>query len=79
MESHSEANVANDNDRLPRKPRLAHRLCVWAGFTIGLASVAFSVLALVMGVLNGALIPNEAAFWAAVAALAFGLTAIATR
>jgi hypothetical protein len=61
------------------RPRRAHRLSVWAGIAIGLLSALLGTVILIGGLMANLTVLNEAAFWFAVAAFAFGLTANATR
>ena len=61
------------------RAKRSHRISVWAGLIVGTIGAFLGGLILVMGLMNNLTILNEAAFWFAVAALAFGLTANATR
>jgi hypothetical protein len=71
----------NNPSELPQGPRggFIYRWSVRVAFTTGLVSLSVGVLALTLGVLRDEMLRNEAAFWLAVAVIAFGLTAIATR
>ena len=61
------------------RPRRAHRIAVGAGIVIGLLAAILGAVILVGGLMASMTVLNEAAFWFAVAAFAFGLTANATR
>lgn len=63
----------------PTHGQFVHRWSIRIGFAIGVVSLIAGLLVLVLGILRDATLLNEAALWLAVAALAFGLTAIATR
>ena len=63
----------------PSRGRFIYRWSIRGAFAIGLTSLAGGLVALVLGVLWDQVLRNETALWLAVAALAFGLTAIATR
>jgi hypothetical protein len=63
----------------PPRGRFVSRWSVRGGFAVGLLALAGGLLALVLGLLWDQTLRNEAAFWLAVAALAFGFTATATR
>jgi hypothetical protein len=56
-----------------------YRWSVRGGFAIGLLGLAGGLLGLVLGVLWEQTLSNAAALWLAVGAVAFGLTATATR
>jgi hypothetical protein len=63
----------------PSRGQFVYRWSVRGGFAIGLLGLAGGLLALVLGVIWDQTVSNVAAIWLAVAALAFGLIAIATR
>ena len=82
MEPEARRDIAVEDASLqPNPPRrsFVHRWSVRAGFAIGIGSSATALVVLVLGLLFDNTVADRAAFWFAVAAIAFGLSALATR
>ncbi|HEX4591353.1 MAG TPA: hypothetical protein VH120_15560 [Gemmataceae bacterium] len=64
--------------QIPR-PSSAHRFAVIMGLVVGVVCLAAGCIGMAFGIVFNQTIPNDAALWLAAAAVAFGLTAHATR